>query len=130
MPLLTQSAVGGFTVTNSMVNLSRESILLTVAAPTITPTLAVDQMPNLAFWVMQTTAGAGLITFIPEMASRGDDTVQALEWVPLSAPVAVAAVNVPTLLNFQFPTNFIRLTVPIVGGAQPTIRFVYGAFAC
>jgi hypothetical protein len=129
MPILTQSAVGGFTVTNSMVNLSRDGILLTGVVLN-TPTLAVDQMPNLAFWVMQTTAGAGLITFVPEMASRGDDLAFALEWIPLSAPVAVAAVNVPTLLNFQFPTNFIRLTVPIVGGAQPTIRFVYGAFAC
>lgn len=127
MPLQNQSSVGAIAVTSSVLN-QREDVTTTV--DTEGTALFVDQLPNLVFWVRQ-IAGATPAEVTPEFAVRsitGAGTEPELEFLSLGPTTVLPANDVPLLLTFSVPANFIRLKIKVTG-ATHTIETYLAAFS-
>ncbi len=127
MPLLNQSSVGASTVTSSILDSQNE---LTFTSSTTSVELFVDQLPNLVFYAIQ-TAGTTPCEFTPQAALRsttgGGDT-PILDYLDLSGAVLMPANNVPILLNFRFPANYIRFKFTATSDSH-TVKFILAGFS-
>lgn len=128
MPLLNESSVGAMSVTSPVLSQVDTGYVFTV--PTNTPQLFVEQLPKLVFYIVQ-TVGATPITVTPQVALRSVNggTTPDLIWFDLSAPVTMPALNTPLVLNYEFPSQFARLSFNSPNATQ-TVRYVVSAYAC
>ena len=127
MPLLNQSSVGASTVTSSILD-SQETVTFTIDSTSTE--LFVDQLPNLVFYAVQ-TAGTTPCTFTPQAALRsttGGAGEPILDYLDLSGEVLMPANDVPILLNFRFPANYIRFKFGATA-ATHTVKFVLAGFS-
>jgi hypothetical protein len=127
MPLLNQSSVGASTVTSSILD-SQDTITFTTDTNSIE--LFVDQLPNLVFYAVQ-TAGTTPCTFIAQAALRsttGGGSEPQLDYLDLSGETLMPANDVPILLNFRFPANYIRFSFKATA-ATHTVKFVLAGFS-
>lgn len=129
MPVLTQSSVGALTVKPGNLNLTGTRTISSGTGDSVD--LFIDGLPRLAFWIKQ-TQGTLPMTVIPQVALRSvtGGSAPELEWIDLSAPIVLPALNTPLLLNYEFPAAFMRLRynftdLPTV---DQTIDFVLNAF--
>ena len=109
MSMITFGGVGSSSVASGVVTY-QDTIILTQQSFT-SEQLEVAQLPHLFFWVTATAA----MNIKPQFAVRGTQT---LDWQSLSSAIALAP-GVPTLVSFQFPARFIRLSfdAPAVAGS-------------
>jgi len=128
MPLLNESSVGAMSVTSPVLSQVDTNFVFTV--PIQTPNLFVEQLPKLSFYIVQ-IAGANPLTITPQVALRSvNGGLQPdLIWFDLSAPVIMPALNVPLLLNFDFPSQFARLSFNSPNATQ-SVRYVISAYSC
>lgn len=127
MPLLNQSSVGASTVTSSILD-SQDTITFT--ANTTSTELFVDQLPNLVFYLVQ-TSGTTPCEFIPQAALRsttGGGSTPVLDYLDLSGPVLMPANDIPILLNFRFPANYIRISFTATAVSH-TVKLVLAGFS-
>ena len=128
MPLQSRNTSGGVTVTSSSLSTQRE---LSFNANAQSEELYVESLPNLVFWVMQ-TAGAAPATIIPQFSIvniTGGAGVPVPEFLPLTAPIVLPALNVPLLLYFRLPCNRIRIDFTPPGGQATTVDYVISAYS-
>ena len=128
MPLLNQSSVGASTVTSSILDTQDT---LTFAADTTSVELFVDQLPNLVFWITQTSGGLPC-EFVPQAALRsttGGGGEPVLDYLDLCGRVVVPANDTPLLLNFRFPANYIRFKFYRAAATTHTVKFVLAGFS-
>lgn len=128
MPLTNNSSVASFTVNSSVLNSVNT---LTFDSGTNSVELFVDQLPNLVFYVVQ-TSGASPCTFTPQASLRSTNIEgnTELEYFNLSDIITAPANNVPIILNYQFPVNFIRINFGADTGLgiTHTVNYVLAAF--
>jgi hypothetical protein len=129
MPLLNQSSVGGKSVVSSL--LSRNDTYA-FNATILSEPLFVDQLPNLVYWAVQ-TAGAFPAELVPQVAFTSVSIlgVQSLDWIDLSAVVVMPPNDIPMLLNFEFPADFIRFKLSQTGPLlnPHTVRVVLAGYS-
>lgn len=127
MPLQSRNTSGGVTVTSSTLSTQRD---LTFNANTQSEELYVESLPNLVFWVMQ-TAGAAPATIIPQFSILNVTgvTVPVPQFLPLTAPTVLPALNVPILLYFRLPCNRIRIDFTPPAGQNTTVTYVLSAYS-
>lgn len=127
MPLQSRNTSGGVTVTSSTLSTQRD---LTFNAVDQSEQLYVESLPNLVFWVMQ-TAGAAPATIIPEFSILNiTGAVSPVpQFLPLTAPTVLPALNVPLLLYFRLPCNRIRLNFTPPVGQNTTVTYIISAYS-
>lgn len=121
MPKQDTFAVGGITVGAASATL-RRTFALTSDDLTNTEALQVEGMKNLAFWLSQ-TVGAVAVMATPQFAVTSVSSTQ-LDWLNLSAPIALVPGGTPTILNFTFPARWIRLQLLRPAAQASTVQFV------
>lgn len=126
MPIINQASAGGVSV--NPVFLNRQQTVTGFVASTETSFIQVDQLPNLFFYAVQ-TGGATPISITPQFATRQSNTNEP-DFLNLSAPTVMPALNTPLLLNFLIPATFIRiaLTDNSGGAVAATFTLVWGAY--
>jgi hypothetical protein len=131
MPLITQSAVGSDTVVPGVANKYVANTVGVAGATTNTDPLLVNQLPNLVFYVIQ-TAGAVPAQVTPQFSLRrfndGVNPTPQPQFLNLSGPIVMPALNVPLILNYTFPCNLTRLQFASPAGQTTTFQLILGAY--
>ena len=123
MPIVNQASTGGLAVVPTFLN---RQFLGDITTTSETSIIQVNQLPNLFFYAIQ-TAGAVPLTITPQAAIRQSSTNEP-DFFNLAAPTALPGLNIPLLLNFQFPAEFIRIQHTHAAGVTHSVRLIWGAY--
>lgn len=129
MPILTQSSVGALTVKPGNLNLVGSKTITGGTGDSVD--LFIDGLPRLAFWIKQ-TQGSVPMTVTPQVSIRSTTggSSPELDWLDLSSPIVMPALNTPLLLNYEFPAAFMRLvfTYTDISPNPQSASYVLNAF--
>ena len=123
MPIVNQASTGGLAVVPTFLNRQFLGDITTTGETSI---IQVDQLPNLFFYAIQ-TAGASPLVITPQAAVRQNANNEP-DFFPLVGPTALPGLNLPLILNFEFPATFIRIQFTHTPAVTHSVRLIWGAY--
>jgi len=130
MPVLEQNGSGSVNISSAITNFVQTVEPTGAAATGNTRELYVNQLPRLVFHITQ-TAGATAATFTPQFSVRsttGGGGEPAQNFLPLSGGVVLPALNIPLVLEFEMPCDFIRGEI-LTSAVSTSVTVILAAYA-